>query len=140
MYANSSNLRFDALLNGTRKKIDCSKVKDKGPVIDLSMFEQRSPEQADSNTAIDKIFGEITLRFCFIGESTETQRIQGRVDGVHRDIYLNDGKDYAGSQIFLNCQSLVPLLRADLSNSERIAQQFNIANCISSLLLKGGPG
>jgi hypothetical protein len=139
MYANSFNLRFDALLNGPRKKIDFSKVKDKGPVIDLYMFEQRTTE-ADSDTAINKIFGEVTLRFCFIGDSTETQRIQGRVDGLHRDIYVNDGTDYAGSQIFLNCQSLMPLMRADLSNSQRIAQQFNVANCVSSLLLEGGPG
>jgi len=138
MYPNSFNLRFDALLNGPRKKIDFSKVKDKGPVIDLYMFEQRSPEQVDSNTVMNKIFAEVTLRFCFIGDSTETQRIQGRVDGFHRDVYVDDGKDYAGSQIFLNCQSLRPLLRADLSNSQRVAQQFNVANCVSSLLPESG--
>ncbi|KAE9371096.1 hypothetical protein N431DRAFT_467304 [Stipitochalara longipes BDJ] len=124
-------LWFDALLNGPRKKIDFSKVNDQGPVIDLYTFERRNPEQASGNKAISKIFGKFDIKFLFQDGSTNAPGNQGKVNGSHRSLFRNQGKgDYAGSCIFLNCENSTPLLRKDLSSSQRIAQQFNIAQCL----------
>jgi hypothetical protein len=79
------------------------------------------------------VFKEIEekVRFQIVDGSVDQNGNPRKVNGYHAALFGDNGKgDYIGSHIFMTWQNLEPLLKMPLTNSQRLVQQFNIAQTV----------
>jgi hypothetical protein len=91
--------------------------------------------QAGNNGTIMEIFEKMeeNVRFQIADGSVDRNGNQRKVNGYHAALFDDNGKgDYIGSHIFMTWQNLEPLLKMPLTNSQRLVQQFNIAQTVGA--------
>jgi hypothetical protein len=137
--------RVDALVVGQRLAIPPETMQDQCPPESQDhqayTFHSRPRHLVDSERStqlarFEELSSLVTFGFISAEQDDQTRRNAevGRT-AFHRPYYSRSGNNlvYARSDVYLMVELVMPLLRADLTESERLVQHFEVAKTVSML-------